>query len=52
MSQSSKKPQVTVTSGHVNTQFTKVLGGNPPKKSVEEIESVNKPKKAPGSVRA
>lgn len=30
----------------------KVLGGIPPKKSVEEIDRVNTPKKAPGSVRA
>lgn len=47
-----QKANVTVTSGHNHTQFTKVLGGNPPKKSVEEIDSQNKPKKAPGSVRA
>lgn len=42
-----------VKSGHVNTEFPgKVLGGYPGDKSVDEIERVNRPKKAPGSVRA
>lgn len=30
----------------------KILDGVPTKKSVEEIEKVNHPKKAPGSVRS
>lgn len=46
------KANPTVKSGHVHTKFSKVLGGNPSKKSVEAIEKVNRPKKAPGSVRA
>lgn len=46
------KANVTVKSGHVHTQFTSVLGGNPSKKSVDEIDTQNKPKKAPGSVRS
>lgn len=29
-----------------------ILGGNPPKKCVEQIEKENTPKKAPGSTRA
>jgi hypothetical protein len=46
------KENVTVKSGHMHTEFTSVLGGNPPKKSVDEIEKVNRPKTAPGSVRS
>jgi hypothetical protein len=47
-----QKANVTVKSGHPHTQFAKVLGGHPPKKSVEQIDAQNKPKNAPGSVRA
>lgn len=39
-------------SGVTNKDYVSQLGGNPPKKSVEEIERVNTPKNAPGSVRA
>lgn len=45
----------SVNSGTVNkTEYVKVLGGQPGKKSVEEIDRVNSPqgrKRAPGSVR-
>ena len=42
-----------VKSGLENEQYAeKVLDGTPPKKSVDEIERVNVPKKAPGSVRS
>lgn len=47
-----KKAEVSVKSGHTHKNFQTVLGGMPPKKSVEEIEKVNTPGKAPGSVAA
>jgi hypothetical protein len=41
-----------VKSGLENEAYAeKVLDGIPAKKTVEEIEAVNTPKKAPGSVR-
>lgn len=41
-----------VKSGLENEAYaSKILGGTPPKKSVEQIDSENTPKKAPGSVR-
>jgi hypothetical protein len=41
-----------VKSGLENDAYAeKILDGVPPKKSVEQIESENSPKKAPGSVR-
>jgi len=47
------KAKSSVDSGVDNRNFIqKVLGGNPPTKNVEEIEKVNRPKKAPGSARA
>lgn len=39
-------------SGVVNKQLVPLLGGQPPKKNVEEIDKVNRPKTAPGSTRA
>jgi hypothetical protein len=39
-------------SGVTNKAYLEQNGGLPPKKSVEEIEKVNTPKNAPGSVRA
>jgi hypothetical protein len=43
----------SVKSGLENDEYaSKILGGTPPKKSVEEIEKVNTPKNAPNSIRA
>lgn len=39
-------------SGVKNTSYVEQLGGYPSKKTVEEIDKVNMPKNAPGSVRA
>jgi len=42
----------SVKSGLENEAYARqVLDGTPPKKSVEQIEAENTPKKAPGSVR-
>lgn len=46
------KAKSSVESGHVNIDFPKTLGGYPDTKDVEQIDKVNRPKKAPGSVRA
>jgi hypothetical protein len=48
----SKKASASVTSGSTHKDFQSKLGGFPGKKSVEEIEKVNTPGKAPGSVRS
>jgi hypothetical protein len=47
-----KKANSDVKSGVTNKNYVPIIGGNPPKKSIDEIEKVNKPKTAPGSVRA
>jgi hypothetical protein len=53
MAEKKAKATSDVKSGVVNTDLpSKVLGGYPSEKSVSEIERVNRPKKAPGSVRA
>ena len=39
-------------SGVPAKEYASQHGAQPPKKSVEEIEKVNTPKSAPGSVRA
>jgi len=46
-----KKATSSVKSGVLHTSNER-FGGMPGKKSVEQIEKVNTPKKAPGSVRA
>lgn len=52
MSDVKNKAVSSVKSGNVNTAYAdKVLGGYPAKKSVEAIEKVNTPGKAPGSTR-
>jgi hypothetical protein len=48
------KPSSDVKSGVIREEIVKNLGGEPPKKSVEEIDRVHNPKnrkRAPGSVR-
>lgn len=52
MADTAPKATSDIKSGVTNKNFVPTLGGNPPKKSVEEIDKVNKPKTAPGSVRA
>lgn len=52
MADTAKKAVSDIKSGVTNKNFVPVIGGQPPKKSVEEIEKVNKPKTAPGSTRA
>jgi len=48
-----KKAKSDINSGTVNIDLpSKVLGGYPAEKDVKAIEKVNRPKKAPGSVRA
>lgn len=39
-------------SGVTNKSYVEQLGGYPEKKTVEQIDKVNMPKNAPGSVRA
>jgi hypothetical protein len=44
-------PKSSVKSGNENSAYAeKILGGMPPKKSVDAIEAENTVKKAPGSV--
>lgn len=48
------KAKTSVTSPNYRPGFTKVLGGMPPEKKIEEIAKINQPegrKRAPGSVR-
>lgn len=52
MADNPSKAKTCVKSGVTNTGYVPILGGNPPKKNVEEIDRVNRPKKAPGSTRA
>jgi hypothetical protein len=52
MADTPKKANSDIKSGVTNKAYVPLIGGNPPKKSVEEIDKVNKPKSAPGSVRA
>lgn len=47
-----KKSNKWSKSGVSEDSYQTTLGGMPPKKSVEEIEKANNPKKAPDSVRA
>lgn len=46
------KSKTDIKSGVTLDAFEAVLGGLPGKKSVEEIEKENTPKKAPESVRS
>ena len=46
-----KKAVSSQKSGVSNVQYVKVLGGIPDKKTVEQIEKVNTPGKAPGSAK-
>jgi hypothetical protein len=46
----SKKASSSVKSGVETPEYTKILGGIPPKKSVDEIDRQNMPKDAPDSV--
>lgn len=54
MSESNKAPKSNCPSGMTNKEYVTVLGGQPPKKEVKEIDKQNSPqgrKRAPGSVR-
>lgn len=49
-----EKAKSSVTSPNMRPGFTKVLGGMPAQKNVEEVDKINQPsgrKRAPGSVR-
>jgi hypothetical protein len=52
MADTAKKANSDIKSGVTNKNYVPIIGGQPPKKSVDEIEKVNKPKTAPGSSRA
>lgn len=48
------KAKSDITSPNMRPGFTKVLGGMPPEKKVDEIDKINQPsgrKRSPGSVR-
>jgi hypothetical protein len=49
-----EKAKSDIASPNMRPGFTKVLGGMPPEKKVDEIDKINQPsarKRAPGSVR-
>lgn len=49
-----EKAKSDVTSPNMRPGFTKILGGMPASKNVEEVDKINQPsgrKRAPGSVR-
>lgn len=52
MADTPKKAKSDIESGKVNKSYVQVIGGYPSKKSVDEVEKVNRPKTAPGSQRA
>lgn len=52
MADTPKKANTDIKSGVTNDKYVSSLGGQPPKKSVDEVEKANRPKSAPGSSRA